>query len=441
LHRAQQSEPKSGALSRYPSSNINKVDKSSCIIDEFLPLSKNRPQSVAEISDSVRTAAASNQAVYPVGGGTTLDRGLPPKKPGVAVDLRALCQVIDYPARDMTITVQAGITLARLAEILRPENQRLPVDVPCAERATLGGALATNTSGSRRYGFGTFRDYVIGISVVNDEGHEIKAGGRVVKNVAGYDLCKLYVGSFGTLGIITQVTLKLRPLADEHALVFLGCESLALETLLDQIHSTRTRPVCLDLLNAGAARYIEERAATTLPRTAWVIALGFEGNRDAVGWQVQQLVKELPPADARGVDARIGPPAEPLWRALVELGSHPAARLTCKANLLPSATAALCSRADHATGMLVQAHAGNGIVQAHLLDDWTADSAAAMLKSWQETAASAQGNVVIQRCPRAWKDSLPIWGRPRGDAWLMREVKRQLDPRGLFNPGRFVDGI
>src|SRR5207302_5553522 len=121
----------------------------------------------------------------------------------------------DYPARDMTITVQAGITLAQLQTILAGEKQRLPVDVPRADRATLGGTLATNPSGPRRYGFGTWRDYVIGISVINDEGHEVKAGGRVVKNVAGYDRCKLYISSIGTLGTIRQVARKLKPRPEE----------------------------------------------------------------------------------------------------------------------------------------------------------------------------------------------------------------------------------
>src|SRR5207253_9213768 len=132
-------------------------------------------------------------------------------------DLRGLAEVIDYPARDMTITVQAGITLARLQALLATEKQRLPVDVPHPDRATLGGALATNASGPRRLGFGTLRDYVIGMTVVNDEGQEVKAGGRVVKNVAGYDLCKLHVGALGTLGVISQATLKLRPRPEEHA--------------------------------------------------------------------------------------------------------------------------------------------------------------------------------------------------------------------------------
>ena len=141
----------------------------------------NRVGSAGELGNLVRKAAASDQVVYPRGGGTMLDFGMPATKPGAAVDLTALDQVIDYPARDMTITVQAGITISRLQEILAQENQRVPIDVPSPDRATLGGAIACNVSGPRRYGFGTFRDYVIGISVVNDRGEEIKAGGRVVK--------------------------------------------------------------------------------------------------------------------------------------------------------------------------------------------------------------------------------------------------------------------
>src|SRR5262245_60187742 len=188
-------------------------------------LSLQRPQSLAEVGESIREAAAANHAVFALGGQTMLDFGLPPSRPGVGIDLRGLDRVIDYPARDMTITVQAGIAIAKLQELLRAENQRLPIDVPLAERATLGGVLATNTSGPRRYGFGTLRDYVIGMSAVNDRGEEIKAGGRVVKNVAGYDLCKLFIGSLGTLGIISQVTLKLRPLPEEQAFVTFGCQA------------------------------------------------------------------------------------------------------------------------------------------------------------------------------------------------------------------------
>ena len=188
-------------------------------IDGFGPLTVVRPPSVADLAELIRRAAADGTAIYPVGGGTMLDYGLPPTKPGTAADLRGLDRVIDYPARDMTITVQAGIAIGQLQDTLKAEGQQLPVDVPFPDRATLGGAVATNASGPRRFGHGTLRDYVIGITVVNDQGKEVKGGGRVVKNVAGYDFMKLYTGSLGTLGVIAQLTLKVKPLPEAVAAV------------------------------------------------------------------------------------------------------------------------------------------------------------------------------------------------------------------------------
>ncbi len=413
----------------------------SCHIDGFGPLPVVRPASASEVGECVRRAAADGQAVYPVGGGTMLDYGMPPTQPGVALDLRGLDRVIDYPARDMTVTVQAGITLATLQDLLARENQRLPIDVPRPDVATLGGALAANVSGPRRYGCGTPRDYVIGISVVNDEGHETKAGGRVVKNVAGYDLCKLYVGSLGTLGVLTQVTLKLRPRPEEHALLTLGCSSDALEPLLALLHGSRTRPVCLDVLNRTAAAWAQQQTRLPLPDAPWVLAVGFEDSREAVAWQVQQLLKEVPPESASALDARVSSAAEPLWRALAEFPAADA-RLTFKANLLPHAVADFCRQLDALPEKPpLRAHAGNGIVVGHLGGDLTAERAREILNGALAAATAAGGNVVVLRCPPDWKASLPVWGAPRGDAWLMRRVKEQLDPRRRFNPGRFVDGI
>jgi glycolate oxidase FAD binding subunit len=409
----------------------------SCLIDDFGPLPVRHPASVAELGDCVRTAASAGQAVYPLGGGTLLGRGLPPTKPGVAVSTARLDQVLDYPARDMTITVQAGITLARLDQVLAAENQRLPIDIPNASRATLGGAMAVNASGPRRYGLGTLRDYVIGLSVVNDEGQEIKAGGRVVKNVAGYDLCKLYVGSLGTLGIISQVTLKLKPRPEAHALLTLGCGSDAVGPLLDTLHRSRTRPVCLEMLNAAAARAVASPSGA-LPDTLWVLIVGFEDNREAVSWQVQQLIKEVPTGQAT-VTVLAEKAAEPLWSALVEFAAWPNARLTFQASLLPSAVADFCRQAmDLPDQLLLQAHAGSGIVIGHAVGDLTAERAAAMLKGRLATASAARGNLIVTLCPPAWKALLPVWGAPRGDAELMRRVKMALDPRDVFNPGRFL---
>ncbi|HMC65898.1 MAG TPA: FAD-binding oxidoreductase [Gemmataceae bacterium] len=413
-----------------------------CCIDDASKFPVVFPSTVPELGGFVCRIAAQGQAIYPIGGGTMLHLGLPPTKPGVAVDLRTLNQVIDYPARDMTVTVQAGIAIAKLQELLAAEKQRLPIDVPLADQATLGGAIATNMSGPRRYGFGTFRDYVIGISVVNDEGQEVKAGGRVVKNVAGYDLCKLYIGSLGTLGIITQVTLKLKPLPEEGALLTFGCEASGIEPLLELLYHSRTRPVCIDLLNRAAVRSLNERFGNLLAEAAWVVVVGFEDNREAVSWQVQQLAKELPSGGPVHADAWHGTAAETLWRALTEFVVEPEARLTFKANVLPGRTAVFCQQAAVLSESIrLQAHAGNGIVLGHVVGDLTLDQAAAMLKGLQEAAQAGHGNVVLLRCPLEWKATLPVWGLPRNDVWLMRTIKKKLDPRGLFNPGRFVDGI
>ncbi len=397
-------------------------------IDNLGPLSVLQPQSVAELAEMVRQTAAEGQAVYPVGGGTMLDYGMSPNKPGVAIDLRRLDQIIDYPARDMTITVQTGITIAKLQAVLAAEGQRLPVDVPQPEKATLGGAVACNVSGPRRYGFGTLRDYVIGISVVNDRGEEVKAGGRVVKNVAGYDLCKLYTGSLGTLGIIAQLTLKVRPKPEAQAMLITGCRETDLEEVLSRLHASTTRPACIEVLGPT-------------PRNGadFDLSVGFEDNREAVTWQVNQVQQEL------------GPVCPPLvhegWKAergfqLLGAGTRPPNwPVAFKANLLPSATADFLGLVRRFRHNSVQAHAGNGIVTGHLPQDVTLEEAADTIGRLRAKAVEAQGNLVLLRCPTEWKPALGVWGAPRGDFALMREVKKQLDPRNLFNPGRFVDGI
>ncbi len=389
-----------------------------------------RPTSVVELGEQIRQA----EAVFPLGGRTQLDLGYPPSRDGIALDLTRLDQIIDYPARDMTITVQAGIRLAQLQRVLAGEGQRLPLDVPRAEQATLGGVLATNTSGSRRYGAGTARDYVIGISTVNDEGQETKAGGRVVKNVAGYDLCKLHLGALGTLGVISQVTLKVRPIPEASAVLMFGCETAALPTLLEELHASQTRPICLDLLNAAAVRH----AGLLQPKQAWLLVIGFEDSETAVHWQMQQLIRELTRLNVVGTEAAAGAATQPVWQSLTELTAPTGAGFSLQAGVLPSQVAEFAAFAAGLPGdPLIHAHAGNGLVRVHWLQTPDASTAVAH----RETLAARAGHLTVLRCPSALKPLLPLWGTPRADAELMRQVKHALDPRGRFNPGRFLQGI
>jgi glycolate oxidase FAD binding subunit len=353
------------------------------------------------------------------------------------VDLRGLDRVIDYPARDMTITVQAGITIERLRDTLKAEGQQLPVDVPFPERATLGGAIATNASGPRRFGHGTLRDYVIGITIVNDRGEEVKGGGRVVKNVAGYDLMKLYTGSLGTLGVVTQLTLKVKPLLEAVALVAAPCPPGMLETVLNRVlPTTATRPTMISVANGPAAQLLGSKAAGHL------VVVGFEEKAATVAWQVERLGQELPP-ELRTTDSEFQGDLAALfiqkWADFPLTNPH---GLTFKANVVPAATAEFFRHADGLTPRpALIAHAGNGIVFGHLPADLGPERAKAILDDLDRLAAERAGNVVVLRCPPAWKAVVPVWGRSTPDRVLMRAVKDRLDPGRVFNPGRFVDGI
>jgi len=414
-----------------------------CLIDDVGPMPVVQPTSVADVCELVRQARGKSEPLFPLGGGTHLGIGLPPARPGIVVDLCRLDSVIDYPARDMTITVQAGISVAALQARLATEHQRLPIDVAEADHATLGGILAANVSGPRRLGFGTLRDYVIGISTVNDEGHEVKAGGRVVKNVAGYDFCKLHIGALGTLGIITQVTLKLRPVPETSALMTFGCSASLLESLLETLHTSRTRPVVVDLFNPAAAMSVLPPDTARWHPEQWLVVVGFEEKVETVRWQTQQLGKEAAERGLKGLSVTLGEETREFWASLISFRKTPSESLcTFKANLLPSGVAAFCLEAVQTdSGMQLQVHAGSGIVIGHLGHQATLATANALLTRLGVLAGTHHGSVTVIQAPPGWKKTLPIWGVPRGDWPLMRQVKDALDPHRLFNPGRFIDAL
>lgn len=393
------------------------------------------PDDVDSLRELVREQVALGRAIYPRGGGTSLDYGGIPRRPGVAVDTRSLSRLIDYPFADMTITVQAGITLAALRAILAEHRQHLPVDAPDPDRATLGGIYATNTTGSRRFGAGRPRDQIIGVSFVTSDGAEVKGGGRVVKNVAGYDFPKLLTGSMGTLGIITRLTVKVRPIPELSAIAWLPLTGpVACAERLERLNTSDTRPIALDLLSAPAARAIGGGAG--LPDEDSVLVIGFEDNADSVRWQVDRLRSEFGGSDLIVVQ---GEPTAPLWNALNSYQAAGPGPLSFVANLRPSAVAGFVEGLDPER-WAIQAHAGNGIVRGHALGDWTLDEAARTIEPCRDRAVRDGGNLILSRCPTDWKERLRVWGEPRADRAIADRVRAALDPHGAMNPGRFVVG-
>ncbi len=400
--------------------------------DEFTPKTASAlARYVAE------NAAGEQRLLTPVGGRTALRQGytLPPNV--TLVSMADLTHIIDYPAGDMTITVEAGFRIEELQDVLRAQRQRLPLDIPQAHRATIGGAIATNTSGLGRFGHGTFRDYVIGISAVDGVGRLFSAGGRVVKNVAGYDLCKLLVGSLGTLAMITQVTLKLRPLADVRRLLWVTFDDASsIDPVLERLLSSQTRPVAVEVLCPKAAHNIQRESKLELPVDCFVLAVAFEGSEIETVWQANTLRDELTPFAADEVLTVEPDAAGPLWDAFTE---HPAASddpLTFQASMLPSRTMGFVSRV-HKENIALQCHAGNGIVIGHLPDDCTSGpQAAEIIAPLRELAESGGGSLTILNCDDDWKPSLPLFGSPRPDWPLMQRIQASLDPHGLLSPNR-----
>lgn len=397
----------------------------------------DRPESVEDLSEIVRRRSGEGYALYPQGGRTALEFGGVPERPGVAVDLRGLDRVLDYPAADMTVSVEAGITLERLQVVLGEKGQRLPLDAPSPEKATLGGIFSTNASGPRRFGSGRPRDLILGVSFVKADGVEVKGGGRVVKNVAGYDLPKLLTGSLGSLGIITRMTLKTRPKPELSALAWVRFEKAeeAAEAL-DRLNTSRTRPMALELWNAPASE--ELGAAVNLPPSQWVLVVGLEDNAESVRWQVGALGEEL---GRERVSVLEGDEAEPLWSAMADAQEYSPGGLAFLANLRPSSVVGFAERPDPER-WCVQAHAGNGIVRGHWrAEDGDIGRMDQEIMSLRRRAVDGGGNLTLPVCPTSWKERLGVWGGPRADWEMMRRIKQALDPARVMNPGRFVGNL
>jgi glycolate oxidase FAD binding subunit len=413
------------------------------VIDGRTPHAAIFPGSVDEVAAVVAQASEAAVPVIPWGGGTAAGVGLPPERAGLVVGLTRLRSIVEHEPGDLTVTAQAGLTLADLQTALRARGQWLSLDPPDAERATLGGVLAANASGPRRHLYGAARDLLIGVTVVTADGGIVRGGGRVVKNVAGYDLPKLFVGSYGTLGVIVEATVKLRPVPDDERLVAVPFDRLkdagaAVRALL----GSDLIPTAIDLLDAPAtsALGVEPAAAATL-------VVGFDGLGEQVDWQVRELGGVMAGCGARGLRVLGPPPWARLARAAYDAFGTPAAVMTL--SVLPSLVADTmehgATSARH-RGLVTawSAHAGVGLVTGAVRAEGERQDPAALaavLMEWRAAARAGGGHASLTFAPLAVKAALPVWDDAGAAGRIMQRIKAELDPRNVLNPGRFVAGI
>src|SRR5918999_2095359 len=245
-------------------------------VDGIYPSVICSPADAKEVSEALRVCRETDAAVTPWGGGTAVKLGNLPERVEVIIDLSKLNRVVEHDHANLTATVQSGITLDAMKEITAGARQFVPFDVPSPQRSTIGGIAAANLNGARRGCYGSVRDLVIGMKVALPTGERIKAGGKVVKNVAGYDMCKLFVGSLGTLGIITEVTLRMAPLPETAATLVISGALPDVSALGEQLSRSALLPARVFLLNQEA-----NQLAAPL-REEWALAFSAEGFEETV---------------------------------------------------------------------------------------------------------------------------------------------------------------
>lgn len=408
----------------------------------------NTPADQPGVVDVVRAAYEASQAVYPLGGGTALDYGCPANVASGTLSLTQLDKVIDYTPRDMTILVEAGVRMADLAATLAAEGQHLPIDVPRASEATIGGVVATNWNGPRRYGHGTIRDYVIGIHAVDGRGVAFKGGGRVVKNVAGYDFCKLLTGSLGTLAVVTQLALKVKPLPEASATIAAACADLATaDILLDRLAHLPASPVAIDYLlgpNWQIPTATSNQQAEIRPDTPRIV-VRVEGTEAETDWLAERVQYEMWQGGGMSV-ARLTPAdAHALWSRQVEFSDRGAGEspdkspLVAKIAVPPSAiTKAIAELIEFDPNCTIQAHAGNGIIVARFAKFRHADLTTFLVGKLRPAAVQLGGSLVIVSNTLEGLTPHLIWGGRTDATVLLERIKSKFDPRNILNPGRFA---
>ena len=407
------------------------------------------PATFEQAALALATADQLGLKVVPRGGGTQIGLGQPPTGCDLVVSTERLNRIVDYAPANLTVTVEAGVTLAQLQARLAEGNQDLPLEAPQPDRATLGGIIATNTSGPRRFGSGSARDLVIGTRVATTSGMVAHAGGRVVKNVAGYDLNKLYIGSLGTLALAVELTFKVAPRPAARTTVvgsFARIEDLT--AAVATIVRSPLMPNAVDLLNASAARRL---ALTALPDPGRGYLLATLGTAPGLGLarQTSDLARIYRDAGANAVVELPTAESEQFWARVVDqpteqLGPQGVrAKLAVPLSRVGELVSVMESSVDWLRGPpSVSGRAGSGVLQlVGETSDERLPATAAGLRTLRAFCRQLGGSLVVEECPLSLKALIDVWGDVGSSLAVMQRLKTALDPRATLNPGRFVGGI
>ncbi len=397
------------------------------------------PETEEQVAAILRYANAEGLAIIPCGGGTQQTIGTPPTRADIVLSLSRLNQILEHAPHDLTLTAQAGVRLVDLQQALGAAHQWLALDPPLHPGATLGGVISTNVSGARRLRYGGVRDQIIGVRVALADGTIARGGGKVVKNVAGYDLPKLFTGALGTLGVILSANFRLYPLPEHSATALLASGDLAaLGAVVRRILAAPLTPTALDIISP------------TTPGAPYLLAARIQsGVRASVEEQVSAICGATIAASATTQTTLTGDDEARFWaERQAQFTTSPAngdatTITTIKASLLPSDVVGWLAKLEalRASGALAatwQAHAGHGLIFARLTG--TPQAVVSAIGDLRHAAIQRRGSLVITDLPTALVGAVDPWG-PIPALSVMRNLKARFDPNGILNPGRFVGGL
>lgn len=408
-------------------------------IDGIRPAISVRPESAEEISAILKLANSHALTVVPAGGFTQQSFGNTPEQVDILLRTDRLNQIAHYDPGDLTIGVAAGMRVVEVKNNVAADGLMLPLDVPQVQNATIGGLLATASFGPLKHGFGSARDFCIGISFVTGDGIVVKAGGRVVKNVAGYDLMKLLIGSHGTLGVILSANFKLFP-APRQSRTFLA-EFASLDDTLrfrDKVFNSPLSPICLELISPYAQRYLGADSTED-----WTIAIRTSGS-DAVQARYRSELRAAVCHEIDGDDESL------FWRMVQDFsetvhGQH-MNTLTMWLHMPPSFVKETLASAEKIatdnnfllTTVGTPCTASFVLCLVPLLVDPPSAMQFANAISAIRGALPPDSAAIVTKCPREVKAHIDVWGSSSNDLNAMRTVKGALDPKGILNRGRFL---
>jgi glycolate oxidase subunit GlcD len=419
------------------------LDQQSKSVSEALSVA---PASAEEACEVLRCAARERWAIVPSGGGTWTGAGNQMRRADVFIKTGRLSRLIEHEPADLIAIAEAGLPLNALNAELAQAGQWLPVDPPDDGRATIGGVAATGLAGAQGYGYGAPRGFVIGMRVALADGSMVKAGGRVVKNVAGYDLCKLFTGSYGTLGLILELTFKLRPLPVETATLIVAGPIIKLLRAAHTLRAAKLLPTAMEIVSEKMAAKLGLNAgqAGEAGEAGGALILRFAGTTRAVTYQLEESQRLLDDEGRAGTDVLRDDAG--LWRALAAIPLQHEGEFVWRAQLRPTQVGPFLEAAGQILGDEVfassswQAGAGDGRVR-FISSLAETDACVVSLRRLRFAAENIGGSLVVESAPGEIKKAFDAWGDAVSNPALMQRIKRQLDPQGLFCPGRFAAGI